>query len=188
MAWAARKLSIKQVLWNWSIVYLGNFFGAIATATILLTARQYEFGGGTIGENALNIANAKCGLNFVQAVSLGALCNALVCLAVWLCYSARSTTDKVLAIIFPIAAFVAAGFEHSVANMFFIPMGLLIQTGAEDSFWNLISNSADNYPELSWENFFLANLLPVTIGNIIGGAGMVGMVYWFVYLRKIEQN
>lgn len=186
MAWAAGKLSTKQVLWNWLIVYLGNFLGAVATAGMMFLAQQYQFGGGTIGENALNIANAKCELSFLQAISLGALCNALVCLAVWLCYSARSTTDKIVAIVFPITAFVAAGFEHSVANMYFVPMGLLIKTAADDSFWNLISHSADNFPELSWESFFLANLLPVTIGNIIGGAGMVGMVYWFVYLRRVE--
>jgi formate/nitrite transporter FocA (FNT family) len=111
------------------------------------------------------------------------LCNALVCLAVWLTYSARSTTDRILAIIPPISAFVAAGFEHSVANMYFIPLGLLIQAGAPESFWTAIGRTPASYPLLTWERFFLGNLLPVTIGNVIGGALMVGAVYWFVYLR-----
>ena len=108
------------------------------------------------------------------------LCNALVCLAVWLSYGAHTTTDKILAIIPPIAAFVAAGFEHSVANMYFISIALLIKT--DDAF----VASLDPQPDLSgltWESFFVDNLLPVTIGNIIGGAVMVGAVYWLVYLR-----
>ena len=100
--------------------------GALATAVILFVGKQYEFGGGAVGVQALSIAGAKTDLGFVQAIALGALCNGLVCLAVWLCYSARTTTDKILAIVPTIAAFVAARFEHCVANMFFIPMGLLI--------------------------------------------------------------
>ena len=110
-----------------------------------------------------------------QAVVLGALCNALVCLAVWLCYSARTTADKILAIVPPIAAFVASGFEHSVANMYFIPFGLFVK---HSSFASTVPT-----PNLTWSNFLWANLLPVTIGNIIGGGLMVGAVYWFVYLR-----
>jgi formate/nitrite transporter len=147
-----------------------------------LLARQYEFGGGAVGVQALSIAAAKTDLGFVQAVALGVLCNGLVCLAVWLCYSARTTTDKILSIVPPIAAFVAAGFEHCVANMFFIPMGLLVES--DDEF---VSAQADAVPDLStltWERFVTANLVPVTIGNIIGGAVMVGAIYWFVYLRN----
>ena len=106
----------------------GTSSGALATAAILYVAKQYEFGEGAVGVQALSIAAAKTDLGFVQAVALGALCNGLVCLAVWLCYSARTTTDKILSIIPPIAAFVAAGFEHCVANMFFIPMGLLVKS------------------------------------------------------------
>ena len=111
------------------------------------------------------------------------MCNALVCMAVWLCYSARSTTDKILSIIFPITGFVAAGFEHSVANMYFIPMGLFIKAWAPASFWELIKKTPTDFANLTWGNFFVGNLLPVTIGNIIGGALMVGLVYWFAYLR-----
>jgi formate/nitrite transporter len=137
-----------------------------------------------VGINILNIANAKTGLGFTQAVALGIMCNALVCLAVWLCFSARTTTDKILSIIFPITAFVAAGFEHCVANMFFIPMGLLVKATASPEFWGMIGQTASDYGNLTWGNFFTVNLLPVTIGNIIGGSVMVGVVYWMVYLRN----
>ncbi len=176
MAVACKRATYSQLLRNWSIVYVGNFAGSLATAGFVFFSKQYTFAGGAVGENALGIANAKCSLGFVQAIALGVLCNALVCLAVWLCFSARSTTDKILAIIFPITAFVAAGFEHSVANMYFIPLGLFIK--------GTLPLGTDQYSNLTWDNFLISNLLPVTIGNIIGGAFMVGVVYWFVYLRN----
>lgn len=183
MAWASRKVGTGALLRNWMIVYIGNFIGSIATAFFMVLSKQYTFNSGAIGLNALNIANHKVHLGFVQAVVLAILCNALVCLAVWLSFGARSTTDKVLAIIFPITAFVAAGFEHSVANMYFIPVGLFIKSGADASFWGNVGKTAVDYADLTWGNFFLANLLPVTIGNIIGGALLVGFAYWFIYLR-----
>ncbi len=183
MAWADGRVSTAQVLRNWSIVYLGNFVGSIATAGLMFFTYQFTLANGAVGLNILNIAHGKTGLGFGQAIALGIMCNALVCLAVWLCFSARTTTDKILAIIFPITAFVAAGFEHSIANMYFIPMGLLVKTGAPASFWADIGKSATDYANLTWGNFFLANLLPVTIGNIIGGSLMVGLVYWFIYIR-----
>ncbi len=187
MAWANKKVTTAQLLRNWAIVYTGNFVGSIATAVIIYLSKQWTFGKGAVGLTALNIANAKVGLDFVQAVALGIMCNALVCMAVWLCFSARSTGDKILSIIFPISAFVAAGFEHSIANMYFIPMGLFIKAGAPESFWTAIEKTAADYANLTWGNFFLKNLLPVTIGNIIGGAIMVGVVYWFIYLRKTSK-
>jgi len=149
-------------------------------------SKQYTFPGGkgAIGLNVLNIADTKCGLTFIQAIALGILCNALVCLAVWLCYSARTTTDKILAIIPPISAFVAAGFEHSIANMYFIPIGLFVKYSGDTKFFEAIGKTAEAFKNLTWSNFFVKNLLPVTIGNIIGGAIMVGLVYWFIYLRK----
>ncbi|MEW5988170.1 MAG: formate transporter FocA [Chloroflexota bacterium] len=183
MAWASRKVSTGRLLRNWIVVYLGNFIGSIATAYLMYLSGQFTFGSGAVGLNALTIANAKTGLEFVPAVILGLFCNALVCLAVWLCMSARTTTDKILAIIFPISAFVAAGFEHSIANMYFIPMGLFIKSGAPAAFWTTIGKTAADFPNLTWGNFFVANLLPVTLGNVIGGAVMVGLVYWFIYLR-----
>jgi formate/nitrite transporter len=123
---------------------------------------------------------AKTNLGFGQAIALGMLCNALVCLAIWLTYGAHTTTDKILAIVAPIAAFVAAGFEHSVANMYFISIALLVKSN--DGF----VASLDPQPDLSGltvQSFLVDNLLPVTIGNILGGAVMVGAVYWLVYLR-----
>ncbi len=184
MAFASRKISLAALLRNWGIVYLANFVGSVATAGAIFLGRQYEFGGGSIGLNMLNIGEAKTSLGFLQAVALGILCNALVCLAVWLTYSARSTADKILAIIPPIAAFVAAGFEHSVANMYFIPAALFVKYGASPAFFTAIQKTPDSFPHLTWGNFFLANLLPVTIGNIIGGAVFVGLVYWFIYRRS----
>ncbi len=183
MAWAGRKVSTSKLLRNWVIVWTGNFVGSLLTVGLMLATDQYKFGGGAIGAAALSTASSKAGLDFFQALVLGIMCNALVCLAVWLTYSARTTTDRILAIIPPITAFVAAGFEHSVANMYFIPMGLLIKAIAPDSFWSAIHKTSADYPDLTWGNFFLNNLIPVTIGNIIGGAVLVGAVYWFVYLR-----
>ena len=183
MAWASRRVRTGQVARNWALVYLGNFAGALATAGILFVGKQYEFGGGAVGVQALSIAASKTSLGFVQAIALGAFCNALVCLAVWLCYSARTTTDKILSIVPPIAAFVAAGFEHCVANMFFIPMGLLVKSDEE---FVSEQEGLPSLADLTWERFLTANLLPVTIGNVVGGALMVGAIYWFVYLRTVE--
>jgi len=188
MAFASGKVTLAQLLRNWGIVYAGNFVGSILTALVMFLSKQYTFSGGAIGTTAMSIANAKCSLGFVQAIALGIMCNALVCLAVWLCASARSTTDKILSIIFPISAFVAAGFEHSIANMYFIPIGLLIKDFAPDSFWQMkavvdAGITPATYANLTWGAFFLKNLLPVTIGNIIGGTGFVGLAYWFCYLR-----
>jgi formate transporter FocA len=183
MAWADRRISGPQLLRNWAIVYLGNLVGAVATAVLVFAARQYEFGDGTVGVTALAIAESKSSLGWGQAVALGVLCNALVCLAVWLTYSARSVTDKILAILFPITAFVAAGFEHSVANMYFLPIGLLVKEGAGDAFWDKAGASSADYGDLTLTHALLGNLLPVTLGNIFGGAVMVGLVYWLVYRR-----
>lgn len=184
MAWASRQTSTGQLLRNWAIVYLGNFVGSISTAALVFMSGQYMFGGGQVGSVALGTASAKLGFGFVQAIALGILCNALVCLAVWLSMSARTTTDRILAIIPPIAAFVAAGFEHSVANMYFVPMGLLIKSFAPVEFWSMIGKLPVDFASLTWTNFITNNLLPVTIGNIIGGTLMVGIVYWFIYLRQ----
>ena len=187
MAFMSHKINLRQLLRNWAIVYAGNFVGSILTALIMLITNQYMQGNGAIGLNALNTANAKTGLSFIPALASGIMCNALVCLAVWLTYSARSTTDKILAILMPITAFVAAGFEHSVANMYFIPVGLFIKSWGNVSFFQTIGKTAGDFANLTWGNF-LGNLIPVTIGNIIGGAVMVGGVYWLVYLRKNQSR
>jgi formate transporter len=183
MAFSSGRVTLPALLRNWGIVYIGNFVGSILTAYIMFLGKQYTFGGGVVGLTALSIGEAKTSLDFGQAIALGMMCNALVCMAVWLCYSARTTTDKILAIIPPISAFVAAGFEHSVANMYFIPIALLIKDFGDPKFFEMVNKTASDFPHLTWGNFFIANLLPVTIGNIIGGAVMVGLIYWFVYLR-----
>lgn len=183
MAWASHRVSTGLLLRNWLIVYVGNFAGAFGTAVLVYLGGNFLFGDGAVGAVALATANVKSGLGFLQAVALGTLCNALVCLAVWLTLSARTTTDKILAIVPPIAAFVAAGFEHCIANMYFIPMGLFIRAGAGDGFWRAIGKTAADYPNVTWERFVVHNLVPVTLGNVLGGAVLVGIVYWFIYLR-----
>jgi len=178
IAWMDRKITLGSMLRNWSIVYLGNFLGALLLAGLVFLSGEYRFGGGSVGLVMLNTALMKLNYGFGQALVLGILCNILVCLAVWLTYSARSTTDKILAIVFPITAFVAAGFEHSIANMYALPMALFIKL-FDPSF---AVQSALNLSPITWNNIVFKNLLPVTLGNIIGGALLVGMVYGLVYL------
>jgi formate transporter len=182
MAWASRRISTGAVVRNWVIVYAGNFVGAVGTAVLVVAAGQYAFGGGSVGAVALGTAATKVGYEPLQAFVLGILCNGLVCLAVWLTYSARTTADRILAIVPPIAAFVAMGFEHSVANMYFIPAGMLIRAVAPESFWAAIGATPADYAALDWAGL-LGNLVPVTLGNIVGGTILVGAVYWLVYLR-----
>lgn len=180
MAWASKKVSTRALLRNWGIVYLGNFVGSIGIAVLVFAGQQYTFGGGAVGATALKIAAGKVGLEFLQAVALGTMCNVLVCLAVWLTFSARTTVDKIVAIIFPVTAFVAAGFEHSIANMYFVPFALMIKQFDP----GFVLSSGVDAAGLTWGAFFLNNLIPVTIGNIIGGAGLVSALYWAIYLRN----
>jgi len=185
MAWASGKIKTRALLLNWILSFTGNFVGAIATAILVFYSTQYTFGDGAVGLVALNTAKAKTSLDFIPALILGILCNALVCLAVWMLYSARTNIDRIMTAIPPIAIFAAAGFEHCIANIYFIPMGLFIKAGAPDSFWKAIGKTAADFPGLTWSNF-VANLFPVTIGNIIGGSLLVAAVYWFVYLRETK--
>lgn len=186
IAWASGKVTIRAMLRNWIIVYIGNFVGSIGIAVLIFISQHYTNGGGAVGLTALNIAKAKVELNFLPAVALGVLCNTLVCLAVWMTFSARSVVDKIAAIIFPIAGFVAAGFEHSVANMYFIPIGLFIKDYAGGEFWNKIGMTPADFPSLTWAGF-INNLIPVTIGNVIGGAVLVAAVYWAVFVRPAKK-
>ena len=171
MGWADRKISTAQLLRNWSLVYVGNFIGSIAMVLLVFWTGILDLGGGGVAKTAMTIAQGKVALPFTEAFVRGVLCNVLVCLAVWLCFAAHTVTSKILAIIFPISAFVALGFEHSVANMYLIPAGWL-------------AGSAD--VTLAG---FINNLIPVTLGNIVGGGALVAAVYWIVYLRgkKNEQ-
>jgi formate/nitrite transporter len=182
MAWASGKVTGRALLRNWAIVYAGNFAGAIGTAALVFLSRQYTFGSNATGISALRTAVSKCDLGFVQAIALGIMCNALVCMAIWLTYSARSTIDKILSIILPIAAFVAAGFEHSIANMYFIPYALFIKA-LDPAFTQAVAGQVPHLELLTWSSFIVRNLLPVTIGNIVGGAGLVAAAYWAIFLR-----
>lgn len=183
IAWASRRIKLHELLRAWGVVYLGNFAGAGATALFVFLAEFHLKGEGAVGAVILEAAAAKAGLPFLKALMLGILGNVLVCLAVWLTYSARTTTDRILAIVPPVTVFVAAGFEHSVANMFILPLGLMIKAWAPEAFWASIGQSPASFDTLTLAGF-IGNLVPVTIGNVIGGGVMVGAVYWFIYLRK----
>ncbi len=169
MAWAERKVSTAELLRNWVVVYLANFAGALGSVALFYLAGVLDMNGGAVGETAAGIARAKLELDFPTAFFRGVLCNTLVCLAVWLCFAARRVTGKILAIVFPISAFVALGFEHSVANMDLIPIGMLASGEG-------IGTAA-----------LIANLVPVTLGNIVGGSGLVALTYWLVYLRQSDE-
>ncbi len=169
MGWADKKVTSRALLGNWGLVYLGNLAGALAMAGAAHWSGFLHLGNDAVGAMAVKIAADKVALPFHVAFIRGGLCNALVCLAVWLCFAAHSVTDKILAIIFPITAFVALGFEHSVANMYFIPVGILAQADPAPGGLNLIG--------------FVGNLIPVTLGNIVVGGVFVALSYYFVYLR-----
>jgi len=179
MATISGKVSVGRLLRNWIIVYIGNFAGSIATAYFIYLSEQYKMGGNGVGLTAIGIAEVKCSGAFVPLFFKGIYCNALVCLAVWLCFSARTSMDKILCIVFPITAFVASGFEHCVANMYFIPIALFLQNQTE-----LVTAYGKDLTNLTWYGFLVTNLIPVTLGNIVGGAGFVGIFYWFIYRRK----
>jgi len=183
IARASKRVSTGAMLRNWTIVYAGNFVGSVLSALLVFLGGQHKFGGGSVGLSALNIAVAKTSLDFTACLALGILCNALVCMAVWMCFSARSNSDKVLVIIPPVSAFVACGFEHCVANMYFIPLAIFIKNFDPAYFATVAEKLTDGGRMLTWGNFIVRNLIPSTIGNIIGGGFMVGLMYWFIYLR-----
>jgi len=185
MAWVNNKLTLGQVMRNWVTVYFGNLIGSLGAVMLMYLTRQWAFANYHVGAMALNIANAKVNLSFTEALARGILCNALVCLAVWLCVSGRSVADKILAIIFPITAFVASGFEHSIANMYFIPMGLLLK--GEPQVVAAAGKAASDLVSLNLQGF-IRNLISVTTGNIFGGGVMVAVVYWFIYRRPQESK
>lgn len=189
MAYVSKKITLRQILGNWVIVYLGNFIGALSMVLWIYLTRQWMMNNAMVGAKALLIANAKVGLPFLVAFSRGVLCNALVCLAVWLCIGGRSVTDKILSIIFPITAFVALGFEHSVANMYFIPIGILLKNNPQVlEAAAAMAGKAGYFSHLTVNALLIKNLLPVTLGNIVGGGFFVGLVYWFVYLRRQDSQ
>jgi len=184
VAKASGKISWKQLAKNWTVVYLGNLCGSVMLVIIMLITRQYMEDGGQLGLNAMAISQHKLHHTFAQAFALGLMCNILVCLAVWMTYSARSLTDKVMVLILPVAMFVSSGFEHCIANMFQVPMAIGIKMFAPDSFWQMTGANIADYADLNLINFIVNNLIPVTLGNIFGGGIFVGMWYWLIYLKE----
>ena len=178
MAWADGKITTAAILRNWALVYASNAVGAIGLAVVVYLSRHAGMNEGEVGLAYLKIAAAKTALPFWEAFFKGVLCNLLVCLAVWMALAGRSVTDKVFAIIFPISAFVAAGFEHSVANMYFIPMGIMLNDGSA-------APAGVDLASLDWGGF-AGNLMPVTLGNIFGGSVMVALVYYLIYRRGLK--
>jgi formate transporter len=173
MAWASRKVSTGEMLRNWVIVYLGNLVGALGLVVLVFFSHHLDMNGGRIGLSILNTAVAKIEPDMATLFVKGILCNVLVCLAVWLAYAGRSVTDKIVALVLPVSAFVAAGFEHCVANMYFLPLAwLLVQTGHVPA--NFDSSAITIFG-------IIHNLISVTLGNIVGGAALVGAVYWIIY-------
>jgi formate transporter len=166
LAWASRLISTRDVMRNWLLVYLGNVIGCMGTVLFVVWADVASLGGGAVANTAVEIARAKAGLSLGEAFARGVMCNALVCLAVWLAMGGRSVADKILAIVFPITAFVTIGFEHSIANWFFLPYGVALDKQGAVSIVGVVSN-----------------LVAVSAGNIVGGTLLVAGVYWAAYLR-----
>ncbi len=182
MAWASRRVTLIELLRNWCVVFVGNFVGATLTALMVARSGRLDAGDGSIGIRAVSIAESKLTLPFDEALISGVLANSLVCLAVWMSLSARSVIDRVIAVVLPVSAFVAAGFEHSIANMYFAPVAIFHRHWTD----NPAALSAGEH--VDWSNFMIDNLIPVTIGNVIGGGALVAGVYWFIYLRTTRSG
>lgn len=176
-----RKVKINRMLRNWLIVYVGNLIGSLFIAYMMVNSGLLASGGDMLGAVTIKIAAYKVNLAFMQAFYLGIMCNWLVCLAVWIATGAETMAGKILAIFFPIWLFITSGFEHSVANMYYIPAGIMAK--ANEAYLTLANLSPEALSHLTWGGFFINNLLPVTLGNIVGGGLLVGMAYWYSYKK-----
>ena len=184
MAVASKKITVNKMLANWSTVYLGNFIGSlILVGLIIMSGHPFDYGG-KIGLYYISTSEHKLAHTFIEAVGLGILCNIMVCLAVWMSFSAKSLTDKMVAVLFPVGLFIAAGFEHSVANMFMVPAGIYSLMLATPEMLDAITNVEILRTTLTWHNFFIQNLIPVTLGNIIGGSFFIALYQWLIYLKN----
>jgi formate transporter len=173
MAWADGRITSRELLGNWALVFAANAVGAIGMAALAVLSGYVDMNGGAVARAAVRIAAAKASLPFATAFFAGILCNVLVCLAVWLAMAGRSVADKIAGIVLPVAAFVGAGFEHSVANMYFLPLGIYLRDHVDTTGIQGIEN-------LDWLAC-VENLVPVTLGNIVGGSGFVALVYFVIY-------
>lgn len=182
VACASRRITAGALIRAWSLVYAGNILGALGTAALVYLSGQHELAGGSVARTALAIASAKAAVPTAQLFFLAVLCNVLVCLAVWMSFGAQSTTDKVMVIVPPVAAFVAAGLEHSIANLYLLPYAIAIKAWAGPELWSAIGQGSAAFAGLTLATA-LHNIAVATVGNLVGGSLMVGAVYWFVYLR-----
>lgn len=181
-----KKVRWGELLKAWIAVFIGNLIGSVLIALLLYWSGLWSMNGNLVGAAALKIAGAKVGLTFVQGLVRGILCNWLVCLAVWMATASKDIIGKLFAVFFPVMAFVASGFEHSIANMFFIPYGILLKSVPQVV--EATGKTLADFAGLNWATLWTKNLIPVTIGNIIGGAFFVGFIYWFVYLKKAPET
>ncbi|WP_354624888.1 formate transporter FocA [Psychromonas sp. MME2] len=184
VAWAQGLCSTGQLLKCWGRVYLGNLVGAAIMLALVITARMHLLDGGQWGINALQIAQHKLEHTWAQAFALGILCNLLVCLGTWMTFSSKDTLAKSMLLILPVAMFVSSGFEHSIANMFMVPLGLTIKSISDPAFYINHGLLITDFAHLTWSNFILHNLIPVTLGNIVGGGLFVGIGYWLIDREK----
>ena len=179
-----KRISTKRIFDHWNLSLIGNFVGSLIVVVFIYKAHQFEFYDYMVGAKALLIANKKVNLTFPAAFSKAVLCNAMVCMAVWVCFSARNVADKIMTLIFPIAGFVASGFEHLVANMYFIPMGIFLKGNTEVvAAAEKMAGKTLDLTNLTWKGFFVLNQFPVLLGNVFGGVVLAGLAFWFIYLR-----
>jgi formate/nitrite transporter len=177
-----RKVRLSHMFVNWLIVYLGNFAGSLFIAALMNLSGLFNSSNALLGGMTIKIAAGKTALSFSAALALGLLCNWLVCLAVWVSWAAKDVAGKLLSCFFIIGLFITSGFEHSIANMYYIPAGLFAKA---NPLWVAASGlSPEQLAGLSWSGFIVKNLLPVTLGNIAGGAIMVGLLYWAAFRKK----
>ncbi|MCL1090458.1 formate transporter FocA [Shewanella profunda] len=184
VAWAQKKVTTKQLVMCWVRVYLGNLLGAMVMLLLIMSARMYLLDGGRWGMNALTIAQHKLHHGWFQAFSLGILCNMLVCLGVWMTFASRDALTKAILLMLPVAMFVSSGFEHSIANLFMVPLGIAIHIFADQAFFTSIGIDAAQFSDLTLSHFVIKNLIPVTLGNIVGGGMFVGLGYWWIEQAK----
>lgn len=181
-----RKVRVSEMLRNWLFVYIGNFLGSVFVAFFVYLSGQFDLFDGALAVTTIKVAAGKASLSFGKAVLLGMFCNFLVCIAVWISFAAKSVGGKFLGLFMPIMVFVGCGFEHSVANMYYVPAGLF--AAMDPDYAAAASETVNNFGNLTWGNFFTHNLIPVTIGNIIGGMILVGVMYWAIYLMGKKES
>ncbi|MEL0623587.1 formate transporter FocA [Marinomonas arenicola] len=188
VGWAQGRFNTAQLLKCWGRVYLGNFVGTMALLGLVMAAKLYQLDGGEWGIHAMTIAQGKLKYDWSQAFALGILCNFLVCLATWMTFTSKDCIGKSLLVILPVAMFVSSGFEHSIANMFMVPLGLAIKAVSDPAFYIAHGHLASDFSQLTFYNFIVHNLIPVTLGNIFGGGILVGLGYWSIDQKKDDKK